>query len=60
MKPKINIDHICALAHLKLTEAGKSRLAPQIIADADTRNSTLSPQSVPDYPKEMKRDLKSM
>ena len=31
MKPKINIDHICALAHLKLTEEEKSLLAPQMI-----------------------------
>ena len=35
-------------------------LLTQIIADADTKDSTLSPQSVPDYPKEIKRDLKSM
>lgn len=31
MKPKINTDHVCALAHLKLTEEEKSLLEPQMI-----------------------------
>lgn len=31
MKPKIDIDHVCALANLKLTKKEKSLLAPQII-----------------------------
>jgi len=31
MKPKIDIDHICALAHLRLTDEEKSLLAPQLI-----------------------------
>ena len=31
MKPKINIDYVCALANLKLTEEEKSHLAPQMI-----------------------------
>lgn len=31
MKHKIDIDHVCALAHLKLTEEEKSLLAPQMV-----------------------------
>ena len=31
MKPKIDIDHICALSHLRLTEEEKLHLAPQMI-----------------------------
>jgi aspartyl-tRNA(Asn)/glutamyl-tRNA(Gln) amidotransferase subunit C len=31
MNPKIDLDHICALANLKLTEEDKKRLAPQMI-----------------------------
>lgn len=31
MKPKINIDHVCASAHLKLTEEEKSLLEPKMI-----------------------------
>jgi len=31
MKHKIDIDHICELSHLKLTEEEKSVLAPQMI-----------------------------
>ena len=31
MKPKINIDYVCALAHLRLSDVEKSRLAPQLI-----------------------------
>jgi len=46
------------LTSLSVTEL--CALLTQIIADADTRDSTLSPQPVSDYPKEMKKDLKSM
>ena len=31
MKPKISIDHVCALAHLKLTKEERSLLEPQMI-----------------------------
>lgn len=31
VKPKINIDYVCALAHLRLSDKEKSRLAPQLI-----------------------------
>ena len=31
MKPKIDIDHVCALSNLRLTEKEKSRLEPQMI-----------------------------
>jgi len=30
-KQKIDIDHICALANLKLSEEGKARLEPQLV-----------------------------
>lgn len=30
MKSKFDIDHICSLAHLELTEKEKERLAPQL------------------------------
>lgn len=35
MKPKINIEHICNLAHLRLTEEEKSLRAPQLIKIED-------------------------
>jgi aspartyl-tRNA(Asn)/glutamyl-tRNA(Gln) amidotransferase subunit C len=31
MKQKIDIDHICALANLKLSEEEKARLEPQLV-----------------------------
>lgn len=31
MKPKIDIDYVCALARLKLTREEKARLAPQML-----------------------------
>lgn len=31
MKPRIDIDHICELAYLKLTDEEKARLEPQLI-----------------------------
>ncbi len=30
MKPKIDIDYVCALAHLQLTEEEKNQIAPQL------------------------------